>query len=317
MRTDPPPSFAPAAGTMPAATAAPEPPDEPPGVWARFHGLRARPSRSSSVMPFAPNSGVLVLPKTTSPASRKRCVTSACSSATSSTSACEPLVVGNPAYSCARSVTRRRRASARGGARAPSRGRARPRRGRCGSAARASATSSRPFPPRCGPRRGGPGVDPAVGCKARDHLLAAAAEHDARHCALASASSTWSLRAGRGTGGSAPSRGGGPSTGRRRARPDRRRWTCHGGSPVGTPARCSEATCSPGQPRPPHREDCTTRAAGGSHFAPARRGAHRVRRALPRRPHSPDRRRHATSGDHAGRATSRRARHRAADDGTA
>src|SRR6478752_4204617 len=99
MRIEPPPSLAPAAGTIPAATAAPDPPDEPPGVRVTSHGFRAGPHSTDSVMPLAPNSGVLVLPKTTSPASRKRRVTSACSVATSSTSACEPLVVGNPAYS--------------------------------------------------------------------------------------------------------------------------------------------------------------------------------------------------------------------------
>lgn len=106
MRTEPPPSLAPAAGTMPAATAAPEPPEEPPGVWPTFHGLRAGPHSSGSVTAFAPNSGVLVLPKITSPASRKRWVTSACWSATSSLSAREPHDVGNPAYSWARSLTR-------------------------------------------------------------------------------------------------------------------------------------------------------------------------------------------------------------------
>src|SRR5450759_5382567 len=62
IRTEPPPSLAPAAGTMPAATAAPDPPDEPPGVRAMSQGLRAAPHSSGSVTPFAPNSGVFVLP---------------------------------------------------------------------------------------------------------------------------------------------------------------------------------------------------------------------------------------------------------------
>jgi hypothetical protein len=43
MRTDPPPSEPVAAPTIPAATAAAEPPDEPPGVWSRCHGLRVAP----------------------------------------------------------------------------------------------------------------------------------------------------------------------------------------------------------------------------------------------------------------------------------
>ena len=126
IRTDPPPSLAPAAGTMPAATAAPDPPDEPPGVRVTSHGLRAGPHRADSVTPLAPNSGVLVLPKMTRPASRKRRVTSACSVATSWASAREPLDVGKPAYSWARSLIRKG---------TPANGPV-----RVGSAARASAT---------------------------------------------------------------------------------------------------------------------------------------------------------------------------------
>src|SRR5450755_4771604 len=38
MRIEPPPSLPAAMGTMPAATAATEPPLEPPGVWASFQG---------------------------------------------------------------------------------------------------------------------------------------------------------------------------------------------------------------------------------------------------------------------------------------
>src|SRR3989442_15224366 len=40
-RIDPPVSEPSATGTIPAATAAPEPDEEPPVKWARFHGLRA------------------------------------------------------------------------------------------------------------------------------------------------------------------------------------------------------------------------------------------------------------------------------------
>src|SRR5690606_10379857 len=69
IRIEPPPSLAPAHGTMPAATAAAEPPEEPPGERSSAHGLRAGPHASGSVIPLAPNSGVLVLPKITSPAS--------------------------------------------------------------------------------------------------------------------------------------------------------------------------------------------------------------------------------------------------------
>src|SRR5205809_3622406 len=55
MRIEPPPSLACAAGTMPAATAAEAPPDEPPGVRERSHGLRATPKRSLSVTGHRPN----------------------------------------------------------------------------------------------------------------------------------------------------------------------------------------------------------------------------------------------------------------------
>ncbi len=42
-RMEPPPSLAWAAGTIRAATAAAEPPDDPPVEWAGFHGLRLGP----------------------------------------------------------------------------------------------------------------------------------------------------------------------------------------------------------------------------------------------------------------------------------
>ena len=40
MRVEPPPSEDRLMGVTPAATAAAEPPEEPPGVWAGFQGLR-------------------------------------------------------------------------------------------------------------------------------------------------------------------------------------------------------------------------------------------------------------------------------------
>ena len=73
---DPPPSLAWATATMPEATAAAEPPDEPPVECAVFHGLRDAPNRFGSVVGRIPNSGVLVLPHTTKPAARKRVVSS-------------------------------------------------------------------------------------------------------------------------------------------------------------------------------------------------------------------------------------------------
>ena len=49
MRIEPPPSVAVAMGASPAATAAAEPPLEPPGVNSRFQGLRVVPKTRLSV----------------------------------------------------------------------------------------------------------------------------------------------------------------------------------------------------------------------------------------------------------------------------
>ena len=43
---------------MPAASAAAEPPDEPPGLNSRFHGLRVTPQMRESVIAAQQNSGV-------------------------------------------------------------------------------------------------------------------------------------------------------------------------------------------------------------------------------------------------------------------
>src|SRR5208337_3394691 len=72
IRIDPPPSLPAAIGTIPAATAAAVPPLEPPGVRSKSQGLFVRPQRAGSVTAFNANSGRLVLPKMTSPASRYR-----------------------------------------------------------------------------------------------------------------------------------------------------------------------------------------------------------------------------------------------------
>src|SRR5262245_12928759 len=67
IRIEPPPSEACAAGTSPAATAAADPPLEPPAEYAGCHGLRVAPNSRGSVVMVRPSSGVLVLPKITSP----------------------------------------------------------------------------------------------------------------------------------------------------------------------------------------------------------------------------------------------------------
>src|SRR5574341_2362443 len=51
LRIEPPPSVPRASGARPAATAAPAPPEEPPGVWLRLHGLRVTPNTRLSVTP--------------------------------------------------------------------------------------------------------------------------------------------------------------------------------------------------------------------------------------------------------------------------
>ena len=72
MRVDPPPSLAVQNGTIPAATAAADPPLEPPGVRIGSHGLRVVPHAFVCVKQVIPNSGAAVLPTGTAPAARRR-----------------------------------------------------------------------------------------------------------------------------------------------------------------------------------------------------------------------------------------------------
>ena len=69
MRIEPPPSLPCATGTIPAATAAAAPPEEPPGVRCRSHGLRVGPNRRASLTGRMPYSGSVVVPTITKPAS--------------------------------------------------------------------------------------------------------------------------------------------------------------------------------------------------------------------------------------------------------
>ena len=80
MRTDPAPSVPTLSGPSPAATAAAVPPEDPPGVLVGSHGLRVIPVIGELVSPLQPNSGVVVLPNSTAPDSRKRAVTGASTS---------------------------------------------------------------------------------------------------------------------------------------------------------------------------------------------------------------------------------------------
>src|SRR6476659_5522954 len=61
MRTLPAPSVPTESGPMPEATAAAVPPEEPPGVFCGFQGLRVMPVSGELVSPLQPNSGVVAL----------------------------------------------------------------------------------------------------------------------------------------------------------------------------------------------------------------------------------------------------------------
>src|SRR5712691_5635918 len=97
IRIDPPPSLPCATGTRPAASAAAAPPLDPPGVSSGFHGFRVAPLSSDSVKAVVPNSGVLVFPRITNPACRRRRTTAVSRSGTYSANAREEYVVRMPA----------------------------------------------------------------------------------------------------------------------------------------------------------------------------------------------------------------------------
>src|SRR5690349_24869277 len=72
-RIEPPVSEPRASGAKRAATAAAEPPDDPPGTRETSCGLRVGPNAEFSVDDPIANSSRLVLPTITAPAARKRC----------------------------------------------------------------------------------------------------------------------------------------------------------------------------------------------------------------------------------------------------
>src|SRR5947207_12557874 len=78
-RNEPPRSEPWASGPMPVASATAPPPVEPPQVSAGFQGLRVTPNTALKVLAPAPNSGVLVLPRTMAPAALSRSTTAASS----------------------------------------------------------------------------------------------------------------------------------------------------------------------------------------------------------------------------------------------
>src|SRR5262249_22150664 len=75
-RIEPPRSLACAMGTIPDATAAAEPPLDPLVERVVSQGLRAAPYIADSQVGTIPNSGVLVLPRMTSRARRRRMTSS-------------------------------------------------------------------------------------------------------------------------------------------------------------------------------------------------------------------------------------------------
>jgi hypothetical protein len=71
-RTEPPVSEPSAMGTIPAATAAADPPDDPPGTRDQSCGLRVGPKALNSVVDPMPNSSRLVFPTITARGARTR-----------------------------------------------------------------------------------------------------------------------------------------------------------------------------------------------------------------------------------------------------
>src|SRR6266851_5825582 len=90
---EPPVSVPMPSGAWYAATAAADPPDEPPGTRVRSHGLRDGPNAEFSVDEPMANSSMLVLPRITTPASRNRLVTVASYGGTQPARILDPQVV--------------------------------------------------------------------------------------------------------------------------------------------------------------------------------------------------------------------------------
>src|SRR5580765_5412340 len=85
-----------ASGASYAATAAAEPPPEPPGIRARSHGLRVGPYAECSVEEPIANSSMLVLPRITRPASRSRVTRVASYGGRQPSRIRDPAVEGSP-----------------------------------------------------------------------------------------------------------------------------------------------------------------------------------------------------------------------------
>src|SRR5579859_7191384 len=95
-RMEPPVSVPVAAGAMRAATAAAEPPEEPPGTSRLSHGFRTGPKYELSLEEPMANSSMLHLPSVTAPAAPRRSTTCASYGLTKFSSIREPHVVRSP-----------------------------------------------------------------------------------------------------------------------------------------------------------------------------------------------------------------------------
>src|SRR5215472_19160745 len=93
-RIEPPVSVPIPIGAWYEATAADEPPDEPPGIRPRSHGLWLGPKAEFSVDEPIANSSMLVLPRITTPACLRRRVTVASYGGRQLSRIFEPQVVG-------------------------------------------------------------------------------------------------------------------------------------------------------------------------------------------------------------------------------
>ena len=95
-RIEPPVSVPSASGASPAATAAAEPPLDPPGTMRASHGLCVVPKAECSVDEPIANSSMLVLPSGINPAARARVTTPASYSGRCPSRIREPAVVSSP-----------------------------------------------------------------------------------------------------------------------------------------------------------------------------------------------------------------------------
>src|SRR3954470_24034150 len=95
-RIEPPVSVPRASGASKAATAAAEPPPEPPGIRSRSQGMCVAPYAECSVEEPLANASMFVLPRIGRPASRSRRTTVASYGGTQPSRILEPHVVGSP-----------------------------------------------------------------------------------------------------------------------------------------------------------------------------------------------------------------------------